>query len=139
MTNSIGPSGPWCWVNHNEPDGNYPLNIMWTVFDYGFGWFNILIICYKFSKLIIYFRSRSQEIKNKNRIEESRYIKKSLYIMYAFPLILIISKIPGLINRIKIFITDKENPIFYHFHASFSVLVGFFNSIIFIYIHKKYL
>ena len=137
MTNSYGPTGPWCWVYTQD---DVVLNILWSYIIYFFCWANIFVISYKFYMLISYFNSRSEEIKfNQNKIEERKYIKKSKYIMYAFPIILIISKFPATINRCIVLILDINSPILYHFQASFSACIGFFNSLVFIYIHRRFI
>lgn len=59
--------------------------------------------------------------------------------MYAFPIILVICKIPATINRCVIFLFEEKSAILYHFQAAFTALIGFFNSIIFVYIHRKYI
>lgn len=145
FTNSFGPIGPWCWIKikyEKNPDDNSNdfTGITWSYLIYVFTWVNIFIISYKISRVIAYFNSRSQEIKfSLNKIQERKYIKKSKYIMYAFPLILIICKIPATINRCIVLILEEESAILYHFQAAFSCLCGFLHSIVFIYIHRRYI
>ncbi len=59
--------------------------------------------------------------------------------MYAFPIILIVSKIPATINRCIVLMINHNNVLIYHLQASFSALIGFFNSLVFIYIHRKHI
>ncbi len=133
----MGPAGPWCWVNNQDDKAE---NILWSYIIYLFSWMNIFVITYKFYRLISYFNSRCQEIKNnQNRNEERKYIKKSKYIMYAFPIILIFTKLPATINRCIVMMLNEQNKILYHLQAGSSVLIGFFNSIVFVYIHRRYL
>lgn len=59
--------------------------------------------------------------------------------MYAFPIILIVSKLPATINRCIVIMLGLNNPYLYHFQAAFSSSIGLFNSIVFIYIHRRFI
>ncbi len=59
--------------------------------------------------------------------------------MYAFPIILMTSKLPATINRCTVLMLNENNPILYHLQASFTPSIGLFNSLVFIYIHRRFI
>jgi len=137
LTDSFGPAGPWCWVDTYQ---EISINIFWSYLIYIFCWGNIFIMTYKFYKLIKYFNSRTEEIKfNQNKLEERKYIKKNKFVMYAFPIILMLTKIPATMNRCFVLISGTQWILLYHLQASFSVSIGIFNSIVFIFIYRRFI
>jgi len=106
---------------------------------YTFMWTHILIICTHFFKIINYFTKRLSEIRNQNREDEKKFIKKNKMILYCFPIILILSKTPATINRVMFIFFSFENLIFFHLQAAFSPLIGILNSFVFIHIHAAFL
>lgn len=141
ITNSYGPSGPWCWIQN--PCGKHESKLskedIWIYIMYTFMWLHILIICSHFYKIIKYFTKRLREIRNQNREDEKKFIKKNKMILYCFPIILILSKTPATINRVMFIFFSFESLILFHLQAAFSPLIGILNSFVFIHIHAAFL
>jgi hypothetical protein len=116
------------------------IDSFWKILIFFYKWINIIIITYKFYITIKNLNTRENDIRNReDKIEERDYIKKSKYIMYSFPLILILLKFHTLIESILcIFKIYYDKNIFLFTKAICDSLIGFFNCIIFLSIHRKY-
>lgn len=106
-------------------------------------WINISLITYKFYVTIKNLNTRENDIRNmSDKTEERDYIKKSRYVMYAFPLILIVFKFSSIIKliffmfKINDDIFTEEN--FLYVESICEPLIGFFNSLLFLFIHRRY-
>jgi len=130
----------WCCVKADNDDSNKDFGTFWEIAVLFYKWINIILITYKFHVTIKYFNTRENDIRNRNdKIEERNYIRKSKFIMYAFPIILIILKVPCLIDWIisTVFNDTEESLLF--LEAICGPLIGFFNSLIFLFIHRRFI
>ena len=137
FTDSYGSKGPWCSViiKSNDPQGRF-----WVVLIIFFKWFKIALITYKFHITIKYFNSRENDIRNRiDKDEERIYIKKSRYVMYAFPVILIFTRVPCLIDWFIYTVLQVHNEALLYIEAICGASNGIFNSLIFLFIHRRFI
>ena len=99
----------------------------------------MIIIMFDFLIIIRYFSKRLREIKNSDKEDEKKFIKKNKFIMYSFPLILIITKVPATINRSISILYGKSCFGLYFLQSVCAPLMGIFNSLVFFYIHKPFI
>lgn len=139
LTNSYGTNLVWCTVRANKKHHKV-IGIIWEVAIMLYKWINIVIISYKFQITINYFNARENDIKNRlDKKEEKNYIRKSRYIMYAFPLILIFMKVPCLFDWVFYLFFNKSIKVIMYIEAFSGPLIGFFNALIFLIIHSKFI
>ena len=135
FTNSYGLVGAWCWINIKSKSTTI---IIWSGVIYGFIWLNMAFQLYSTYKTIMYFRLRSKEIRNSNDKEKEReFIKKYILILILIPIILLVTKLPGSINRWYEVIVSEESTLLYTIHAFVSCLQGFLNSLAYSFFYRK--
>ena len=119
----------WCNVS-SDWECNKEIGTFWEVSVIFYKWINIFLITYKFCVTIKYFKSRENDIRNRmDKNDERDYIRKSKYIMYAFPFILILMKVPCLIDWIISTVFNDTEKFLLYIEAVCGQLIGFFNAL----------
>lgn len=135
FTNSYGPAGPWCWIDIYHVN---TYTYLWTCLIYCFNWCNVIYSAYAAFTAAKYFVKRKNEIKDdKNKDEEYKFIRKYLFILRLFPAILLVTRLPALVNRVYLIITFNNNFYLYFLHTMFYSLAGLFNSLVYSYFYRN--
>jgi cAMP receptor-like G-protein coupled receptor len=135
MTDSYGPAGIWCWIDLSQLD---TYSYTWIIIFYLFNWGNIIYSIYALISTSMYFSKRQAEIGNDSeKIREAKYLRKYIFILRIFPLILIITRLSGTMNRLYSMIQDEDSFFLFAFHSTVFSLVGFFNSLIYSYFYRS--
>jgi hypothetical protein len=135
LTDSYGKAGIWCWLDFSNKNDIFNL---WFILFEVYIWTNIVynvIVAYKVS---VYFKKREEEIKNKeNKEQELLFLKKYSFMLKIFPLIMISTRLPEIINRVTEAILHRPVMALYLIHIVFFSLSGLFNSIIYSFFFKN--
>ncbi len=135
FTDSYGPAGIWCWIDLSHLD---IYSYIWIIIFYLFNWGNIFYSIYALISTSMYFSKRQSEIENdQDKIREAKYLKKYIFILRIFPLMLIITRLSGTINRMYSMIKNEDSYFLFAFHSTVFSLVGFFNSLIYSYFYRN--
>jgi len=135
LTDSLGCSGAWCWLDFFSQD---KFTYIWTISIYLFDWLNIMYIIYAFFVATRYFEKRKVEINDDiTKIKELNFLKKYVFILKAFPIILILNRLPGLMNRVYSLISKEDSFFLFMMHSIAMSLSGFFNSLIYSYFYRS--
>lgn len=135
LTDSLGCSGAWCWIDIYNTN---TLTYLWIVSIYVFDWANILYIIYALVVACQYFEKRKVEINSdQTKSKELRFLTKYVMILKAFPVILMINRMPGLINRLYTLFFHHNSFYLFMIHSIAINLSGFFNSLIYSYFYRR--
>jgi hypothetical protein len=135
FTGSLGCSGGWCWLDFFNIDIYIYL---WTISIYLFDLLNIMYIIYALFVSSQYFEKRKLEINcDLTKSRELNFLKKYVFILKSFPIILIINRLPGFLNRVYSLIRNKDSFCLFMMHCVTMSLSGLFNSLIYSYFYRS--
>lgn len=101
--NLYGPSGPWCWLDFFTTDQEKISRVRkMTYIYYSFIWLLIILNAYFVIKVIVALTRRAT-------VESRHYISRTTSHLKWYPIVLIISFVPGTIRRIIILSSGDEN------------------------------
>ena len=135
FTDSLGCSGAWCWIDFFNMNS---YSYLWTILIYGFDWANIMYIIYALIVASQYFDKRKLEINcDQTKSKELHFLHKYVLILKAFPIILMINRLPSLINRAYSLLFKKDSFCLFMMHSVAMALGGLFNSVIYSFFYRS--
>jgi hypothetical protein len=135
LTNSYGWAGAWCWIDLYKPDA---YDYFWITSNYIFNWLNLFYIFYALIAASIYFSKRHKEIMaDSSKYREQRFLNKYIVILRIFPIVLMITHLPGVANRCYSLFTASDSHILFICQSVAISLSGFFNSLLYSYFYRS--
>jgi len=135
FTDSLGCSGAWCWIDFFNMNS---YSYLWTILIYAFDWVNIMYIIYALIVASQYFEKRKAEINcDQTKSRELHFLHRYVLILKAFPIILMINRLPSLINRAYSLFFKRDSFSLFMMHSIALGLGGFFNSVIYSFFYRS--
>lgn len=135
LTESYGNSGIWCWIDlYNITTWGY----IWMILFYIFNWGNLCYTVYALFKTSVYFSKRKREIGSDSlKIKEYKFLTKYVLILRVFPMLLLITRLSGTVNRCYSMFSKNDSFFLFFFHSLIFSLAGFCNALIYSYFYRK--
>ncbi len=136
FTSSYGPAGLHCWIKTLDKTDDAAW--AWALTIYIVNWVNIIFNVFAIIKTIRYFKVRAFEVKEDNN-KEANFLRNYIIVLKFFPFIQTLCWLFPTINRLYIFISNKQSLVLFSFQYFFSSIQGLLDSMVYSYYYRAFI